>query len=99
MEEKVKACLVQKFNQGIAGGKKADPIHVAREMKSISSGKLQFKPDEWRTTQQISNFFARMSVEGDRGITISRLPYVFVPLFPDSRPLLCFSRYHINHAV
>ena len=29
----------------------------------------------------------------------SRLPYVFVPLSPDSRPLLCFSRYHVNHAV
>ena len=63
MEEKVKAFLVQKFNQGVAGGQKADPIHVAREMKSIrdSSGTLQFKPDEWRTAQQISNFFARMS--------------------------------------
>ena len=63
MEEKVKAFLVQKFNQGVAGGQKADPIHVAREMKCIrdSSGKLQFKPDEWRTAQQISNFFARMS--------------------------------------
>ena len=36
---------------------------------------------------------------GDRGVTISRLPYVFVPLFPDSHPLLCFSRYHVNHAV
>ena len=29
----------------------------------------------------------------------SRLPYFFVPLSPDSRPLLCFSRYHVNHAV
>ena len=29
----------------------------------------------------------------------SRLPYLFVPLSPDSRPLLCFSRYHVNHAV
>ena len=63
MEEKVKAFLVQKFNHGVVGGQKADPIHVAREMKSIrnSSGKLQFKLDEWRTAQQISNFFARMS--------------------------------------
>ena len=63
MEEEVKAFLVQKFNQGVAGRQKADPIHVAREIKSIrdSSGKLQFKPDEWRTAQQISNFFARMS--------------------------------------
>ena len=24
--------LVQKFNQGVAGGQKADPVHVAREM-------------------------------------------------------------------
>ena len=92
MEEKVKAFLVQKFNQGVAGRQKADPIHVAREIKSIrdSSGKLQFKPDEWRTAQQISNFFARMSVGGDRGITISRLPYVFVPLFPLLPPFIAF---------
>ena len=36
---------------------------MAREIKSIrdSTEKLQFKPDEWRTAQQISNFFARMS--------------------------------------
>ena len=63
MKGKEKAFLVQKFNQGVAGGQKADPIHVTREMKSIrdSSGTLQFKPDEWRTAQQISNFFARMS--------------------------------------
>ena len=29
----------------------------------------------------------------------SRLLYFFVPLSPDSRPLLCFSRYHVNHAA
>lgn len=58
MEEKVKSFLVQKFDQGVAGGQKADPIQVAREMKSIrdSSGKLQFTPDEWRTAHQISSF-------------------------------------------
>ena len=63
MEEKVKAFLVQKFNQGVAGGQNAHLTYVAREMKSIrdSSGNLQFKPDEWKTAQQISNFFARMS--------------------------------------
>ena len=27
------------------------------------------------------------------------LPYSFVPLSPDSRPLLCFSHYHVNHTV
>ena len=43
MEEKVKAFLVQKFNQGVAWGQKADPIQVAREMKNIrdSSGKTR----------------------------------------------------------
>ena len=62
-EEKVKAFLVQKFNQGVAGGQKLDAVHEAREMKSIreSGGKLKFKPDEWRTAQQISTFFARTS--------------------------------------
>ena len=47
--------LVQKFNQGEAGGQKADPVQVPREMKSIrdSGGKLQFKPDEWRTAQLV----------------------------------------------
>ena len=32
-----------------------------------------------------------------QGVTISRLPYILSPLSPDSRPLLCFSRYHVNH--
>ena len=36
---------------------------------------------------------------GGQGVTISRLPYLFVPLSPDSRPLLCFSRYRVNDAV
>ena len=61
--EKVKAFLIQKFNQGAAGGQKADPVQVAREMKCArdGSGKLQFKPEEWRTAKQISSFFSRMS--------------------------------------
>ena len=29
----------------------------------------------------------------------SHLPYLFVPLSPDSRLLLCFSRYQVNHAI
>ena len=63
MEEKVKAFLIQKFNQGAAGGQRADPVQVAREMKCVRdvSGKLQFRPEEWRTAQQINNFFSRMS--------------------------------------
>ncbi|XP_078348424.1 uncharacterized protein LOC144633421 [Oculina patagonica] len=42
---------------------KADPVQVAREMKCVrdGSGKLQFKPEEWRTAKQISSFFSRMS--------------------------------------
>ena len=53
---------VEKFNQGVAGGQKADPIHVAREMKSIRDSTGKFIPHEWRIAQQISNFFARMSI-------------------------------------
>ena len=33
--------LVQKFNRGVAGGQKADPVHVAREMKSIGYNSTQ----------------------------------------------------------
>ena len=43
---------------------------------------------------------------GDRGsqspasrTPFSRLPCFFVLLSPNSRPLSCFSRYHVNHAV
>ena len=63
MGEKVKAFLIQIFNQGATGGQKADPVQVAREMKCArdSCGKLQFKPEEWRTAKQISSFFSRMS--------------------------------------
>ena len=63
MEEKVKIFLIQKFSQGAAVGQKADPAQVAREMNCLrdGSGKLQFKPEEWRTAQQISNFFSRTS--------------------------------------
>lgn len=63
MEEKVKIFFIQKFNQGAAVGQKADPVQVAREMNCVRncSGKLHFKPEEWRTSQQIKNFFLRMS--------------------------------------
>ena len=63
IEEKVKIVFIQKFNQGAAVGQKADPVQVAREMKCVrdGSGKLHFKPEEWRTSQQIKNFFSRMS--------------------------------------
>ena len=34
-----------------------------------------------------------------RGVIISCFPYFFVSLSPACHPLLCFSRYHVNHAV
>ena len=46
--------------------------------------------------------FTRASSVGRTGGSqspASRFPYIFVPWSPDSRPLLCFSRYHVNHAV
>ena len=63
MDKKEKAYHIQKFNQGAAGGQKADPGQVAREMKFVrdSTGKFKFKPEEWRTAQQIKNFFSRIS--------------------------------------
>ena len=59
MDKNVKDFLIQKFNQGASGRRKADPGQVAREIKCArdSTGKLKFKPEEWRTAQQISNFF------------------------------------------
>ena len=63
MGEKVKAFLVKKFNIGASGGHKADPVQVSKEMKSVrdTSSNLLFKPEEWRTSRQISSFFSRLS--------------------------------------
>ena len=42
---------------------KVDPIQVAREMQFArdDTGKSYFTPDEWRTAQQISSFFSKLS--------------------------------------
>ena len=61
--KKAKDYLVQKFDAGTKTGLKADPVQVSREMKYVkdNSGQLLFKPDEWRTAQQINSFFSRLS--------------------------------------
>ena len=63
MEAHVKAYLVQKFDEGARSGQKADPLQVSREMKLVKdeNGRALFKPDQWRTTQQINSFFSRLS--------------------------------------
>ena len=63
MTDPVKAYLEQKFDAGSGSGLKADPIQVSNEMKLVKdkNGKLLFSPEEWRTAQQISSFFSRLS--------------------------------------
>ena len=63
MEDHVKAYLVQKFDAGARTGLKADPVQVSHEMKFAkdANGHSFFKPEEWRTAQQINSFFSRLS--------------------------------------
>jgi len=63
MTEKVKLFITEKFHAGVSSGQKADPIQVAKEMKFAKDnlGKHLFTPDEWRTAQQITNVFSRLS--------------------------------------
>ena len=60
MTEKAKAYLEDIFQHGSHSGHKADPVEVSRQMKleKDSDGRLFFKPDEWRTPQQISQLFS-----------------------------------------
>ena len=60
-EEKVKTFLIDKFENGERSGNKADPSSVSKEMKvkKDGNGKLYFAPEEWKTAQQIKNFFSR----------------------------------------
>ena len=55
--------LMKKFEEGTRTGNKADPVRVAREMKTLRNedGELTFKPEEWRTAQQISSLFSRQT--------------------------------------
>ena len=63
MTDHVKAYLEQKFDTGSVSGLKADPTQVSHEMKFVKdkNGNLLFSPEEWRTAQQISSFFSRLS--------------------------------------
>ena len=77
MTDNVKTLLMKKFEEGARTGNKADPVQVAREMKTIRNkhGELTFKPEEWRTAQQISSLFSRQTAalrhRGIDGVEIS----------------------------
>ncbi|KXJ26973.1 hypothetical protein AC249_AIPGENE9994 [Exaiptasia diaphana] len=62
-EDKVKAFLIEKFEAGEKSGNEADPLSVSKEMKvkRDAKGELLFKPEEWKTAQQIKSFFSRHS--------------------------------------
>lgn len=64
-EEKVKAFLIEKFETGEKSSNKADPLAVAKEMKTKRDerGHLFFLPEEWKTAQQIKSFFSRYSAK------------------------------------
>ena len=57
--EKVKEFLIAKFNKGLLGGKKANPVEVSMEMQDAkdSKGLALFSPEEWKTSRQITSFF------------------------------------------
>ena len=77
MTDNVKTFLMMKFEEGARTGNKADPVQVAREMKTLRNedGELTFKPEEWRTAQQISSLFSRQTVAlRHRGIDAEEIP-------------------------
>lgn len=77
MTDKVKTYLTKKFEEGLRTGNKADPMQVAREMKTLrdEDGQSTFKPEEWRTVQQISSLFSRQTaVQRHRGVDAEEIP-------------------------
>jgi len=77
MTDNVKAFLVKKFEDGARTGNKADPVRVAKEMKTLRNedGHLTFKPEEWRTAQQITSLFSRLTAAlRHRGIEAEEIP-------------------------
>lgn len=64
MTDNVKTFLMNKFEEGVKTGKKADLVQVARGMKILRNedGKLTFKPEEWRTAEQISSLFSHQTL-------------------------------------
>jgi len=63
MTDKTKTYRMNIFEQGSQIGHKADSVQVSRQMKLEKDvdGKLVFKPDEWRTPQQICQLFSRIA--------------------------------------
>jgi len=77
MTDNVKTFLMMKFEQGVRTGNKADSVQVAREMKTLRNedGELTFKPEEWRTAQQISSLFSHQTAAlSHRGIDAKEIP-------------------------
>ena len=77
MTDNVKTFLMKKFEEGARTGSKANPVQVAREMKTLRNedGEPTFKPEEWRTAQQISSLFSRQTaVLHHRGIDAEEIP-------------------------
>ena len=62
-QEKVKDFLTDKFNEGVETGRKADSMQVSTEVRHLTdeTGNLVFSSQEWKTTRQITIFFARLS--------------------------------------
>ena len=54
--EKVKEFLIAKFNEGLLGGKKANPVKVSMEMQDAkdSKGLALFSPEKWKNNQLLS---------------------------------------------
>ena len=77
MTDNGKTFLMKKFEEGARTGNKADPVQVAREMKTLrnENGEPMFKPEEWRTAQQIKSLFSRQTaVLRHRDIDAEEIP-------------------------
>ena len=65
MTDNVKTFLMKKFEEGARTGNKANPVQVAREVKTLRNEnggqEIAFKPEERRTAQQISSLFSRQT--------------------------------------
>ena len=75
--DNVKTFLMEKFEEGVRTGNKADPVQVAREMKTLRNedGQPTFKPEEWRTAQQISSLFSRQTAaQRHRAVDAEEIP-------------------------
>ena len=76
MTDNVKA-LMKNFEEGARTGNKANPVQVEREIKNLrnENGERTFKPEEWRTAQQISSLFSlQTAVLRQRDIDAEEIP-------------------------